>query len=201
MVFAQVALAGAPISVEDLRDPFNTRDAHAERMAPRRRPMCLGPAAWDDIAKCLKTSQPAWRVVAHPSAHTQVVGGPGLPPAEREGRMYAQRPDGKWQLVDNEDVFTSVVGETTMAAGKLTVRRIELRKVEPVGDRGVLRQKSAILCGLPDEGGGCQVLPYDCSSLVGGRSNGVVKGTIVLHPEGGVEVVGDRTHAGGYCSI
>lgn len=187
LTFGLVGLLGAPGA-----------DAKREMMAKpmRRRPTC-NAGTLEAITACLKTAQPSWRVLARPSPHTMVVGDPGRAAADRDGWIYVQSPGGAWQHIENEDAFTKIVGEVAMTVNQRPAVRVELRKVEPIGERAVLRMKSAIVCTA---NAGCSVLPYDCSSLQDGRATGIVKGAIEVQGDD-VVVVGDRTRAGGYCSI
>jgi hypothetical protein len=166
---------------------------------PMRPPRCTGPSAWDAIAKCMAGDQPYLDHIEMLSEHLRAF----TDDKQSGGRIYVQGLDGTWRTLRTYRSTLRVVEDGAVIvkvnAAPVTVRRIELRELLDLGERQVVRMRSAIVCGAPGVAT-CQERAYDCTAIADGRVVGVVKGAIEI-AQGDVRVVGDLSRAGELCRL
>ncbi len=196
LALALVALTGSTVAAGAPAGPRIADEMPFESRAPRpMRRSCNGPSTWAQILTCMKVVEPTATVDKQPSKHTQVITSAG----SLFKKLYLQREDGKWTLVQGLDLSGHELTERAITVGKHQVLRIDLRVAQHnavvLGD--LLRVKTVFTCGVPTAEV-CTSAVLACEYFVHGRATSAFLGELEI-TEAGIAVTGDRTHAAPYC--
>ena len=151
---------------------------------------CAGPIPWDKLQTCIDRFDRG-ATIKQLSPEVRIVGTP-----DSRQYLFAQVGEG-WRLATQlGDANFELVQRTALMLGKEPAVRIDLSHHVPLGNDGVFLERLTLVCAAGPFG--CRALVTACTVIQHGRAVETFRGELKIE-DGGVSVVGDRTHSGQYC--
>ena len=151
---------------------------------------CLEATSWERVQTCIDTYEKGARV----SELSPVVKGVSM----ADARQYLfVRFGERWRMVYRPGDANYELAQTgSMKLHEQAALRIDLSHHVQLGNDGVFIERVTLVCR--DATSGCQAVVTACTVITRGRAVETFRGALTV-TDGGVTVVGDRSHSGTYC--